>query len=138
MARVHEYEVLIRERHLDVFGHVNNAVYMDLFEEARWDLIVSNGYGIERIRSTAKGPVVLEASLRFQRELVQRRRIRIRSTLESYQGKIMKLRQTMIDDEDRVCCDASFTMGLLDLNARRLVLPTPEWLVAIGESPTPS
>ena len=30
------YKVKIRESHLDTLGHVNNAVYLVLFEEARW------------------------------------------------------------------------------------------------------
>jgi hypothetical protein len=30
----HEYEALIHERHLDTFGHVNNAAYLEILEEA--------------------------------------------------------------------------------------------------------
>ena len=29
-----EFEVLIREHHLDSYGHVNNATYLALYEEA--------------------------------------------------------------------------------------------------------
>ena len=43
LGSVHEYEVVIREHHLDVFGHVNHAVYLELFEEARWELVTANG-----------------------------------------------------------------------------------------------
>jgi hypothetical protein len=34
------------------------------------------------------------------------------------------------DGED--CCHAEFVFGLFDLKERRLILPTPEWLCAIG------
>jgi acyl-CoA thioester hydrolase len=128
----HEYVVLIREHHLDTFGHVNNATYMALFEEARWDLITQNGYGLAEVQRTQKGPVILEATLRFQRELKNRCSVRIRTELVSYEGKIGKLRQLMIDEDDRVACEASFTFGLFDLAARKLISPTPEWLSAIG------
>jgi acyl-CoA thioesterase FadM len=56
LSPVHEYTVLIIERHLDTFGHVNNATYLDLFEAARWEWITSNGFGLERIRELRKVP----------------------------------------------------------------------------------
>ena len=31
-----------------------------------------------------------------------------------------------------VACDADFTFGLFDLQRRKLVEPTPEWLVSLG------
>jgi acyl-CoA thioester hydrolase len=58
-----EIDVLIRESHLDTFGHVNNATYLSLFEQARWDLIEAGGYGLRVIRQTGLGPVVLEAKI---------------------------------------------------------------------------
>lgn len=36
LGPIHEYPVVIREHHLDTFGHVNNAAYLDILEEARW------------------------------------------------------------------------------------------------------
>ena len=33
---------------------------------------------------------------------------------------------------NEVCCEAEFTIGLFDLNMRKLVLPTPDWLYAVG------
>ena len=46
---VHEYELLIHEAHLDTFGHVNNAKYLEVLEEARWDFITRNGYGLDEV-----------------------------------------------------------------------------------------
>ena len=46
------YETLIRESHLDTFGHVNNATYLQLYEEARWELITRNGYGLAKVRES--------------------------------------------------------------------------------------
>jgi acyl-CoA thioester hydrolase len=132
---VHEYQVLIIERHLDTFGHVNNATYLDLFEAARWEWITSNGYGLPRIRELGQGPTILEVTLRFKREIKNRQRIVIRSWVESYETKVGTVIQEMRDEAGEVCCDGRFLCGLFDLNARRLVLPTPEWLVAVGLGP---
>lgn len=135
LSPVHEYTVLIIERHLDTFGHVNNATYLDLFEAARWEWITSNGFGLERIRELRKGPVVLEVNLRFKRELKNRQRIVIRTWVESYEGKVGTVLQDMRDEAGELHCEARFLCAYFDLEARRLLAPTPEWLKAVGMQP---
>ena len=131
----HFYELLIHERHLDTFGHVNNATYLDLLEEARWDLITKNGFGLDEIQRRRVGPTILEINLRFAREIRNRQRITVKSWLESYSGKIGKFSQQMLNERGEVCCEALFTMGLFDVEARKLIAPTPEWWRALGIAP---
>jgi acyl-CoA thioester hydrolase len=132
LGPVHEYSIVIREHHLDTFGHVNNAAYLEILEEARWDLIAGNGYGLEDVQRLRVGPTVLEVQLRFVREIRNRQRVTIRTWLESYKGKIGKLAQQVQDDVGEVCTEALFTIGLFDMTTRRLVRPTPEWITALG------
>lgn len=128
----HSYETTILERHLDTFGHVNNAVYLEILEEARWDWITQNGYGLDKVMETGIGPTILEINLRFQRELKNRQKITIKSWVESYSGKIGKLTQQILNERGEVATEARFTVGLFDVRARKLISPTPEWLRAIG------
>jgi acyl-CoA thioester hydrolase len=132
MAYVHTFKVLIREAHLDTFGHVNNATYLQLFEEARWELITSRGFGLDKIRETQTGPVILEARVKFQRELGNRETITIESELLTYTGKIAEMRQTVKREDGSVACDAVFVFGLMDLEKRRLMSPSPEWAHAVA------
>lgn len=81
--------------------------------------------------STGLGPVILGVSMRFQKELRVREEIVIESVTISYQQKIGKMSQTIIRG-DVVCCTAEFTFGLFNLKDRKLVMPTPEWLNALG------
>ncbi|HXU62451.1 MAG TPA: acyl-CoA thioesterase [Polyangia bacterium] len=134
LGSVHEYPVQIREQHLDTFGHVNNAKYLELFEEARWDLVTRNGYGLDEVVRRGVGPTILEVTLKFQRELRNRQSIVIRSWTDSYVGKVARFTQQMVDDAGRVCCEGTFVFGLFDLTARKLIPPTPEWLRAVGIS----
>ena len=127
------YELLIRESHLDTFGHMNNATYLDLFEEARWELITNNGYGLKKIRETGLGPVILEINLEFKKEIRLRERIRIETECLDYTGKVSTIEQRMINEKGEVCCRAKFVFGLFDLKARKLVSPTPDWLKAVGK-----
>jgi acyl-CoA thioester hydrolase len=135
LGQAHDYELLIHEQHLDTFGHVNNATYLQILEEARWDLITGNRYGLEEIHRRRIGPIVLEARLRFRRELRNRQRVTIRSWLESYSGKVGRFEQHILDDAGNLCCEAVFTIGLFDLTARKLIPATPEWIAALGLRP---
>lgn len=126
------YEVLIRESHLDSFGHVNNAAYLELFEEARWEFITRNGYGLEQVQEFQKGPVVLELSMKFKKEITLREKIKITLELVGSKGKICRFRQEMIKADGAVATELELTFGLFDLKARRLIDPTPEWKKAIG------
>jgi acyl-CoA thioester hydrolase len=127
----HEYRVFIRESHLDTFGHMNNATYLQLFEEARWDLITERGYGLEKIRESRLGPVILDVTVKFRREVKNRETVVIVTTLDSYEGKIGKLKQRMLKDDGQLACEALFSCALWDIDARKLVAPTPEWAHAV-------
>jgi acyl-CoA thioester hydrolase len=132
MSFVHEKPFIISEAHLDSFGHLNNARYHELFEQARWDLITERGFGIDTIRRTNTGPTVLEVNVKFLRELAPREAIVIRTELVSYERKVGKLRQQMVKAGGEVACEAIYTFGLFDIGKRKLIDPSPEWAYAVG------
>jgi len=137
MANLHfEYPLIIREKHLDTFGHVNNATYLELLEEARWELITSRGFGLKDIQERKIGPVVVEVDIRFKRELLLREEVQITVELDSYRGKIGVLRQKIIKSHEELAAEAKVVFGLFDMQKRKLIAPTPEWLHAIGASET--
>lgn len=133
-AKKFEYECIVLEQYLDVFGHVNNAAYLVLFEQARWDILTKNGYGLETIGQEKKGPVVLDVSLRFKKELKNRERMTIVSCVIDNNQKIMKMKQEIFKADGELACDAIFTFGFMDLKLRKLIEPTSKWLEAVGIS----
>lgn len=134
MNKVFEYPITIREQHLDTFGHVNNAKYLEIFEEARWELITQNGYGLADVHKKKIGPIILGVDIQFKKELKNREKILVTTECVSYEKKIGKLVQKMLKENGEEACTSHFTFGLFDLNARKIILPTPEWLSAIGYS----
>jgi len=152
-SSVHHYPLTILERHLDTFGHVNNATYLEIFEEARWALLTERGYGFAKIHDLRTGPTILECTLAFRRELRCRERVIVRTRLDSYVKKIFRLRQELYVEldpsaiqereppsaaqgrEGEICCEATFIGGLFDLGQRKLIPPTPEWLASLGMEP---
>lgn len=126
------YEIQIKEQHVDSLGHMNNATYLALYEEARWEVITQNGYGFNEIQKFQKGPVILEININFRSEIRLREKIKIVTEPLSYQGKIGQMKQQMIKEDGRVASEAIFTIGLFDMKERKLIEPTPEWKRATG------
>ena len=131
----HRYPLTVLEAHLDTFGHVNHAKYLELLEEARWDLITHNGFGLKEIQKIGIGPVILEVKIEFKRELRLRQKIVIETELLSYTRKIATVHQKILNEDHKVCAQADIVLGLYDLHKRKLVTPIPAWLKAIGIDP---
>lgn len=132
--QAYDYKLLIQEFHLDTFGHVNNATYLAIYEEARWDLITKNGYGLKEIQKSGKSPIIMEVNLKFQKEIRLRETITVKTELIKYEGKVGILKQTMVKESGDQASEALFTFGLFDLATRKLIEPTPEWNRAIGRT----
>lgn len=125
------YEFMVCERHLDVFGHVNNAQYMSLFEEARWDRITRRGYGLKEILESKIGTVILESTIRYRRELKNREKVTIETSVLGFNKKIITLKQKMLKEDGEIAADAEFKAGCFDLVQRKLIVPSDAWIFAI-------
>lgn len=124
---------MIKESHLDSFGHVNNAAYLQLYEEARWDFITAHGFGLDVILKEKTGPVILDLQVRFKREIKNREGILIQSqSKELVSSKIMILEQKMINAEGKIASEALFTVGFFDMKERKLIEAPQKWLEAVG------
>lgn len=125
------YELMIREHHLDSYGHVNNATYVQILEEARWESITRQGYGYQTVQKTRKGPVILELDIKFLKELKLREKIRISVQTDPMRGKIGVIHQKIFKEGDVLAAEARVVYGMFDLDARKLISPPSEWLDAI-------
>lgn len=128
----HKYALTIREHHLDTFGHMNNATYLQILEEARWEFITHRGFGLKEIQAKGQGPVILEINMKFLKEVKLRQKVMIESETISYNRKVATLRQDILNENGEKMFEAKLTFGFFDTKSRRLITPTPEWLHAIG------
>lgn len=127
-----EIDYMIRETHLDVFGHVNNANYLKIYEESRWDVITAHGYGLKDIYEKQVGPIILSLKMDYRKELKARDEIKVTVQILNYKGKIGTLKQEMIKQNGDIASSAEYVMGLFDLKQRKLIAPTKKWLTALG------
>lgn len=138
------YEKTILEHHLDTLGHVNNSKYLEIFEEARWDLSTKAGFGLKTFQKIKKGPIVLSLTLDFKKEIMNRQKILIVTQVKeiSKNYKFITLDQKIYDYTDWYIAksqnlEASFYTELevktacFDLESRKLIPPTKQWLKAL-------
>ena len=129
-----EYEFIVTEDLLDDYGHVNNARYLDLFERARWNILEKSGLGREVVKARKIGPVIIEVTVRFSRELLPGEQITILTNSRRKNELVFYFDQQMINSSGDIASKAVFTTALFDLNKRKMIKPDNEWLSAMGFS----
>lgn len=127
---MHSTEIKISETWLDSFGHVNHARYLELYEQARWDWLAEKGLDLPYIQRTGVGPVILRVEVDYRRELLPRQRVRITTRTAAYDKKIFVLQQQMLLPDGELSSELRVTGGLMDMRARKLILPPQDWLEA--------
>ncbi len=131
--KLFEYEFIVRESHLDTFGHVNNATYLTLYEEARWEMIESNGWGLKRIQKEKRGPVITNINISYRREITLREKIKVQTKFKDFvNSKICRFEQVMYGQEGKIRSSVIIEAGLFDLENRKLLAPDNEWMESIG------
>jgi YbgC/YbaW family acyl-CoA thioester hydrolase len=124
--------LMVQETHLDFLGHMNNATYLEILEQARWEMVTDRGFGIKEIQQQKKGPVILQINIRFLKELMLRESIEIHTTPEKMNSKIGKVKQEIFNSKNELACEAEFTIGFMDLVERKLISASSEWNRALG------
>jgi len=80
------------------------------------------------------GPVLLDLQLTFKSELNNREQITIVSQArpEMRNRFVMVLDQKMLKSNGKIASTLTLSVGLMDLEQRKLVAPTKEWMEALG------
>lgn len=115
--------IVVRGYELDVQGHLNQAVYLQYAEHARWEALQAAGLTPEALSAARVGPVVLETTIRYLRELRLGDKVQVTCNFEWGNGKTFLVRQQIrkLDDGDTLCAEIEGRGGLMNLDARKLV-----------------
>lgn len=116
--------VTVRCDETDVQGHLNQAVYLNYAEHARWSLLQAAGISQAGLVSGGVGPVALETTIRYPRELPAGDEADVTRAFEWDGGKTFHIRQTVRKADGTVAAEIDAVGGLLDLKARKPV-PAP-------------
>lgn len=127
------YNYTIQETDLDFLGHVNNATYIKIFEQARWHLIHEKGLSFKKINQLQQSPIVLSIDIKYLKELTARQIIEIKTEFLAHDNKIGQLKQSMtIQGTGIIACTALVGYGIFDMKLRKLIEPTGDWLELIN------
>jgi acyl-CoA thioester hydrolase len=117
--------VAVRGYELDVQGHVNQAIYLQYAEHARWEMLRAAGITPAALQESRTGPVVLETTIRYLAELRGGDEVDVSCAFEWGTGKTFRLSQEIRRvDDGSLAAELTAVGGFLDLDKRRL-LPSP-------------
>ncbi|MFD3567990.1 acyl-CoA thioesterase [Streptomyces sp. NPDC058671] len=124
MAEPFSVPVVVRGYETDTQGHLNQAVYLQYAEHARWSLLQESGIRQADLLEQGVGPVALEVTVRYRRELRAGDEVEVTCAFVWGEGKTFRIEQTIRKTDGTVAAEVTGVGGLLDLTARKLV-PDP-------------
>ena len=90
---IHEANFKIRTFHTDAFGHVNNARYLEILEEARWQFADSIQL-VDMLRANELGFIIMDLRIRFREPVSEGDKICVATslvTLGTASGEVKQL-----------------------------------------------
>ncbi|MEU6176987.1 acyl-CoA thioesterase [Streptomyces coeruleorubidus] len=125
MSEPFSVPVTVRGYETDVQGHLNQSVYLNYAEHARWSLLRAAGISQSALIGSGVGPVSLETTIRYKRELLAGDEVEVTCAFAWGEGKTFRIEQTVRKTDGTVAAEITAVGGLLDLKARKLV-PGPQ------------
>jgi len=127
--------VTVRGYEIDVWGHLNQSVYVNYAEHARWLLLQAAGISQTELASKGVGPVALETTIRYRRELRAGDEVEVTCGFAWGEGKTFRMEQTIRKTDGTVAAELTAIGGLMDLKARKLVADPKEYFRALATEP---
>lgn len=113
--------IKIRGYHIDHFGHVNHARYIEFLEEARWAHMETNDL-IKLFHQTGIAHVVAEISVKYKRSARAGDTIHIKTQLEKAEHVSFAMGQSIFLDNTLIL-EAWITNVFIDMIHQRVVEP---------------
>ncbi|MCQ4080910.1 acyl-CoA thioesterase [Streptomyces sp. RB6PN25] len=135
MAEPFTVRITVRGYETDAQGHLNGNVYLQYAEHARWSLLQAAGLKQNDLLAKGVGPVNLETTIRYHRELVAGDDVDVTCTFVWGEGKSFRVEQTFRTVDGDLVAEVFNVGGLLDLKERRLVRNPAEYFRALALHP---
>ncbi|MFI0806983.1 acyl-CoA thioesterase [Streptomyces echinatus] len=121
MTEPFSVRVTVRGYETDTQGHLNQAVYLNYAEHARWSLLQEAGISQARLVGRGVGPVALETTIRYRRELLAGDEVDVTCVFEWGTGKTFRIRQEIRKADGSLAAEVTAVGGIMNLAERRLV-----------------
>jgi acyl-CoA thioester hydrolase len=115
----------VRTYECDSYGHVNNAVYLQYLEYARWQYLKDIGFDYERARQAGYGTYVAHIEIDYKRPALTDDELTIASTPVK-KGAVSGTIHQVITRGEETIADAKVTWAFVDSSGRPVRIP-PEF-----------
>ncbi|MFE6619152.1 acyl-CoA thioesterase [Streptomyces sp. NPDC008086] len=136
MSEPFSVRVTVRGYETDVQGHVNQSVYINYAEHARWSLLQAAGISQAGLIGKGVGPVALETTIRYKRELLAGDEVDVTCAFEWSGGKTFRIQQIVRKTDGTVAAELTAIGGLLDLKERRMVANPQDYFKELATDPS--
>lgn len=111
-------EIQVRGYHLDVYQHVNNARYLELLEEARWQHY--DKYPASFFQKRNWGFIIVNININYKFPAVVGDVLQIHTKVKHIGNTSMVFSQVIeIKGKDKVAVDADITFVVVDLKTQK-------------------
>jgi YbgC/YbaW family acyl-CoA thioester hydrolase len=117
-----EYKLAVRGYELDSYGHVNNAVYLNYFEQARWEIFRQIGL-IELFKKNNWFLVVTEMQVRYSREVRLFDELEIHTTVKKEAPYLVFSHKMFLLGSSLKTCSATVKTLLTDKDGVKYDIP---------------
>ncbi|WP_427165586.1 acyl-CoA thioesterase [Streptomyces sp. C1-1] len=135
MSEPFSVPVTVRGYETDALGHLNQSVYLQYAEHARWSILQAAGVGPAELLAKGVGPVVLRTTVDYVRELRAGDEVSVTCGFEWGEGKTFQVAQTITRTDGMVSAELRSVGGLLDLKERRLIADPRGYFRALTNRP---
>jgi thioesterase-3 len=119
--KTHSTDITVRGFHIDVFGHTNNARYLEFMEIARWDAlqpIIASGFFDKR----NLGFVIVNININYRAASFINDILEVKTIMKHIGNKSIVVHHDVFDKtKGHPVCDADVTFVLMDLKTRKAV-----------------
>lgn len=111
---LHTIEIKIRGYHLDLFGHVNNARYLEFLEEARWAAFEKT-VDLEQMARKGWAFTVVNVNINYRRPALMNDVLRIETRIAEWRRRSAVVRQEVLQAQGgELVADADVTFVIFD------------------------
>jgi len=115
-----KHRMLVRPYHCDAYGHVNNARYLEIFEEGRWNLLGSAELD-DYLANHNIGMVVVDLHIQYKRPALPGEWLNISAEISQIGNSSFTILQHIHLDDDHAVAEASVKLVMIDLTSGRPV-----------------
>lgn len=117
----HQTPIKVRGYHLDLYGHVNNARYLEFLEEARWTFFEEHG-DLPWFLASGLALVVVNINIDYRRPALMNEELAVSTGVAEIGRRSAVMRQKVtLAGTDTVVAEADVTFVVYDGQAGRAV-----------------